>query len=221
MRKGLIFLCFQFTLFSVFSQNINYARKIVDTLTTEYFAGRGVINNGEKKAANYIANQFKKKGLKQFENSFFQEFNSPLNTFPKTVSVSFDGNKITPGSDFIVGAASGSIKGTFELIWYKTGQFSDQKELDKLVKKGFFANKFIILDNNVEENESDLFQQLKLNKVGAVGVIFLEDKLTQHLSATAKNYAILHVKRGVLKQTYKSISVVIDQELSSDTDRKT
>ena len=66
MRKGIVFLFFQFICFTVFSQNINSARKIVDTLTSEYFAGRGAVDDGEKKAANFIANHFKKQGLKYF-----------------------------------------------------------------------------------------------------------------------------------------------------------
>lgn len=216
MQKRVAFLFFQCICFSIFAQDINYARKIVDTLTTPYFAGRGAVNDGEKKAANYIANQFKKHGLNPFENSFFQEFSSPINTFPNKVNVSVDGEKIIAGIDFIVGAASGNVKGNFELFFYDTENLSNKIELDKLVKNSFFTNKFVVLTIKKNDVENETLQLLKENKVGAAGIIFIENKLTQHLSSVAKNYSILHVKKGVLNQQNKAIAVTIDQELKPD-----
>lgn len=215
MRKTIALVFFQFLFFSIFSQDINYAREIVDTLTLPYFAGRGAVDSGEKKAANYIANQFKNYGLKPIENSFFQEFNAPINTFPKRLDVSVDGKKIAPGTDFIVDAASRSVNGIFELYWCEKELFSNQNQLEDLVLKEFFANKFIVLDVKSVDSDNKLFQQLKLNKVGAAGVIFLEEKLTQHLSASVKNYPILHVQKEVLTSENKSIAIIIDQQLKS------
>ena len=215
MQKRIAFLFFQCICFSIFTQDINYARKIVDTLTSPYFAGRGAVDNGEKKASNYIANQFKKHGLKSFQNSFFQEFPSPINTFPNKINVKADGKEIKPGIDFIVDAASGSISGKFELFFYNKETLSNKIELNDLIKEGFFANKMIVLEVNNTGVESEVLQLLKHNKIGAAGIIFIENKLTQHLSSVAKNYAILHVKKEVLSQTHKSIVVTIDQQLNS------
>jgi len=213
MRKGISFLFFQLIFLTVFSQNINSARAIVDTLTSEYFAGRGAVDDGEKKAANFISNHFKQQGLKSFEKSFFQEFNAPINTFPKILKVSVDGQEIKPGSDFIVDAASGSSDGFFELYWYTEEYFSTKIELKKLVSEGFFTNKMVVLDLKNVAAENEVIQLLKQNAVEASGVIFIEDKLTQHLSSVAKNYPILHVLRSVLADITKSISIKIDQEL--------
>ncbi len=213
MRKGISFLFFQLIFLTVFSQNINSARAVVDTLTSEYFAGRGAVDDGEKKAANFIETHFKKQGLKSFGSSFFQAFNAPINTFPKALSVSVDGKEIIPGKDFIVDAASGGANGSFELYWYSSEHFSTKIELDKIVSEGFFINKIVVLDVKNVVAESEVLQQLKQNVVEASGVIFIEDKLTQHLSFVAKSYPILHVKRSVLADFAKSISVKIDQEL--------
>jgi len=216
MKKKIVFLFFLLNCLSVFSQDVKSARELIDTLTSKYFAGRGAVDSGEKKAANFIANHFKKQGLKSSENSFFQEFNYPINTFPKALSVSVDGQELIPGFDFIVDAASGGADGIFELYSYSKECFSTKSELDKLLSEGFFTNKMVVLDlkNIAEENE--VLQQLKQNKVAAAGIVFIEDKLTQHLSTVAKNYPILHVKRNVLATSAKSISVKIDQELKPD-----
>jgi len=215
MRKGIVFLFFQLICCAVFSQDLKFARGVVDTLTSEYFAGRGAVNNGEKKAANFIEAHFKKQGLKSVENSFFQEFKAPINTFPKVLSIIVDGQKIIPGSDFIIDAASGGADGDFELYWHNNEYFSTKVELDKLVNKGFFTNKITVLDVGKVATENEVFQRLKENKIGAAGIVFIEDKLTQHLSPVAKNYPILHVRRGVLADTSQSISVNIEQALMS------
>ncbi|MEJ6735555.1 MAG: M28 family peptidase [Flavobacteriales bacterium] len=215
MRKGKVFLFFQLICFSVFSQNINSARAVVDTLTSEYFAGRGAVDNGEKKAANFIANHFKKQGLKSVENSFFQEFNAPINTFPKALRVSFEGQEIIPGKDFIVDAASGGADGNFELYWQTNEHLLTKVELDKRVAEGFFTNKIVVLAIKNGGAENEVLQQLKENKIGAAGIVFIENELTQHLSPVAKNYPILHVRGGMLADFSKSIYIKIDQELIS------
>lgn len=214
--KGIVFIFFQVFCLAVFSQDVNFAKKTVDTLTTEYFAGRGAVDNGEKKAANFIESHFKKQGLKSFNNSFFQEFNAPINTFPKKMEVTIDGKEITPGIDFIVDAASGSGDGTFALFFYNKEELQSMSELNKLVDENFFANKFIVLKIKNSDKEGEVLPLLKMNKVGAAGIIFVEDKLTQHLSYVAHNYPVLHVREGVLKKSNNSISVKIDQELKSD-----
>ena len=39
---------------NAFSQDIAFARKMVDTLTSPYFWGRGYTNDGMKKAAEFL-----------------------------------------------------------------------------------------------------------------------------------------------------------------------
>lgn len=216
MRKGVALLFFQFICFSIFSQDINYARKIIDTLTSPYFAGRGAVDDGEKKAAKFISNHFKKSGLQPVDTSFFQEFDAPINTFPNKMEVAVDCGLMAPGIDFIVDAASGSVNGVFELFFYKKDEPLSKKALDEKIEEGFFTNKFIVLEIKNSEEENDITKALKHNNVNAAGIIFIESKLTQHLSYVSKNYPILHLKKGVLTNASKSISVKIDQELKSD-----
>lgn len=86
-----------------FAQDVDAARKTIDTLTSEYFWGRGYTNNGLKKAAEYLAAEFKHYGLKPLTGkNYCQEFQFPVNTFPGKMDVSVNGIELIPGRDFII-----------------------------------------------------------------------------------------------------------------------
>ena len=217
MRKTIFFLLFIFILSKLSSQNIDYAKSVIDTLSSKYFCGRGAVNNGEKKAAEFIAKEFNKSGLKKFNNTFFQEFNYPINTFPGKLSVSLEQTQLIAGEDYIVDAASGKIRGTFQLVWYNKENVPTKKQLKKLVSVGFFSNKFIVIDEKGVENKNELFRLLKLNVFGAEGIILIEnEKLTQHLSSSYNDFGILRIKREKISREYKSITLEIDQTFIRD-----
>jgi len=86
-----------------FAQDVDAARNTIDTLTSEYFWGRGYTNNGLKKAAEYLAAEFKHYGLKPLAGKDYrQEFQFPVNTFPGKMDVSVNGIELIPGRDFII-----------------------------------------------------------------------------------------------------------------------
>lgn len=217
MRKAIIFLLFQSFSLILFAQDIVYARKIINTLTSKHFSGRGAVNDGEKKAANYIANEFNQQGLKKIDSTFFQEFNYPINTFPGELTISFDNIKLIAGKDYLVDASSGRISGSFDLVWYNKDNAPSKSQLKKLASRNFFSNKFIVIDALGVEKENESFQLLKLNVFGAEGIILIEDdKLTQHLSSKYNDFGILRVKRENINRDYKTITVEIDQKFVRD-----
>ncbi|MEI6349365.1 MAG: hypothetical protein WCP69_15580 [Bacteroidota bacterium] len=46
------------------AQDSLYVRSPIDSLSSPRFFGRGYVNEGDKKAANFIANEFKKTNAK-------------------------------------------------------------------------------------------------------------------------------------------------------------
>ena len=216
MKKTFLFIIVQFLYFSIFSQNITYARIIIDTLTSSFFNGRGAVDEGEKKAATYLVKEYQKLGLLNFNATYFQTFTYPINTFPGNLAVSFGGTKLIAGKDYIVDAKSGSIAGTFKLVWYNKDNIPSKKELKKLVRINFFSDKFIVIDDEGVEKDKELFELLKINVFGAAGIIILESKkLTQRLSSSYNDFAILRVKRESIHRDYLSITVEINQKLES------
>ena len=98
------------------AQDSQYARSIVDTLTSTAFWGRGYIKDGMKKAAQYLSDQFTAQRLLPLKgSSFFQSFSYPVNTFPGKMEVSINGITLQPGVDFIVSEESSGFKGHLKL----------------------------------------------------------------------------------------------------------
>lgn len=207
------FVCFMIFHTTLFSQNIDYARDVIDTLTSSYFSGRGAVNDGEKRAADYIAKQFKYKGLKFFGDSFLQEFTYPINTFPGKMEVSLDNTQLIAGEDYLVDASSGKVNGTYNLVWYNKDNVPSKKQLKKLASRNFYDNKFIVIDSKGVEKEDEVFKLLKLNIFSAAGIILIENgKLTKHLSSTFNDFGILRVKNESINRDYRSITLAIDQK---------
>ncbi len=99
------------------SQDTLFNRKIVDTLSSKYFWGRGYTNDGMKKASAFLTNQLESFSLKPLDGkNFLQEFTYPANTFPGKMDVIINGTDLTPGVDFIVSPESkgASAKGNFQ-----------------------------------------------------------------------------------------------------------
>lgn len=111
-----------------FSQDSVFARRMVDTLTSPYFWGRGYTNDGMGKAARFITNEFKSYGLQPIQNeSFTQEFSFNVNTFPGKMEVTINGIALTPGKDFIVGPESSGLKAKGKLVQKDSVTFIDEQ----------------------------------------------------------------------------------------------
>ena len=111
-----------------FSQDIGFARKMVDTLTSSSFWGRGYTNDGMSKASIFIAGQFQSYGLKPLNgNDFFQSFSYPVNTFPGKMEVSINGKDLVPGKDFIISPESKGVKGKGSLEQADSVQFVNRQ----------------------------------------------------------------------------------------------
>ncbi|RDC54786.1 aminopeptidase [Pedobacter chinensis] len=99
-----------------YAQDSVYTRKMVNTLSSKEFWGRGYTKDGMKKAADFLAAEYKKLGLIPFSDSYKQDFNFPVNTFPGKMMVQINGKKLIPGKDFIVSNESPGIKQKATLI---------------------------------------------------------------------------------------------------------
>jgi len=99
------------------AQDSLFARKLVDTLTSPYFWGRGYTNDGMGKATRFISAQFKDYGLRPLDGKdFVQPFNFNVNTFPGAMDIALNGKQLVPGKDFVIGAGSKGVKGTGKLF---------------------------------------------------------------------------------------------------------
>src|SRR6185312_11940367 len=99
---------FQFIGYNTDAQDKTFAKNVIDTLCLPYFAGRGYVDDGDLKAAQYIVRKFHDAGLQTFDGAkgYIQPFNMPVNTFPGKMKVEIDGKELVPGQDYIVDPVS-------------------------------------------------------------------------------------------------------------------
>lgn len=117
MKKLLIISLWLITANYCFAQDLKYARKTLNTLTSKGFWGRGYTKNGMAKAADFIQSEFKSFGLQPMNGeSFKQDFLFSVNTFPGKMELTIDGKKLRPGKDFIVQQSSVGVKAKAGLV---------------------------------------------------------------------------------------------------------
>ncbi len=114
----------------VHAQSLSAGKKMVDTLTSAAFWGRGYTNDGMKKAGKFLTAEFQTYGLTPMKgNDFLQEFSYSVNTFPGKMEVCVNGKYLIPGKDFIIAAESHGIKADGVLIpSSEKDQFINPKE---------------------------------------------------------------------------------------------
>lgn len=85
-------------------------RSNLSILTSDYFQGRGYVNDGQELAAVFIQHRFVDMGLKPAPgtDTYVQGYTFPVNTFPGKMELSLNGKWLKPGDDYIIDAASAS-----------------------------------------------------------------------------------------------------------------
>ena len=187
---------FLFFIPPLIGQDINYARKVVDTLTSISMHGRGYVNHGDKVAASYIENEFQAMGLKPFKEKYFQEFYFSINTFPDTINVAINEEYLSPGVDYLILPNTTTVHGVFDCIWLNKSIINDKRKLRKF-KKTNFSKKIIIVDDKeiTEKEQLDFIKTLSANPLKAAGIIVLKDKLTWKTSRDTVAYIGLEILR--------------------------
>ena len=106
---------------------LDYAKRIVDTLCSPHFDGRGYVNNGDVRAGDFIANELRNLGVESFDEGYFQEYEFNVNTFPHPVEVILGKNDtLKPGTEYLVNPISGTAQGEFKVIEINKENFIDK-----------------------------------------------------------------------------------------------
>ena len=96
-------LVFLFVSNLLLAQDSLFARKMVDTLASPVFWGRGYTKDGVHKAAGFLTSKFKSYGLKPMDGkNYLQPFTYNVNTYPGKMEVAINGVTLRPGRDFII-----------------------------------------------------------------------------------------------------------------------
>lgn len=193
-NKAVFLLCF-FICFSSLSycQELKYAKKTIKKLSSRTFFGRGYINDGDLKAANFIRDELKKFGVKPFVPDYFQEYSFLVNIFPGEAEISINDKKLIPGTDFCIRPSTPEIHGTFDIIKLDTSLFKKATSEDI---KTQLANKFGIYDTTGWGNRWYQYFFRSKNQLPYMGTIHKIDRTP---------------KFGLSSRQSKDIAIVINQ----------
>jgi aminopeptidase YwaD len=208
---------------SLKGQNSNNFRKIVDTLASPSFEGRGYVDNGINRAADYIAGEFSKDSLLKLNGSYFQHFTIDVNTFPGAMELIVNNTKLIAGKDFIIDPVSPSFRGKFKTFNVCKSDLINDKYVQKVINKS--AGKFLVIDerNYKTDNTADdkklteTINFLKYGKqAGNIGTIILtNNKLDWSVAGFQAKKPVFSINAQAISKTIKTVSVSVDAEMKN------
>ncbi len=136
--KSIIPTIFLFTFFNCNSQDLEFGRKMVDTLSSPSFWGRGYTKEGMTKAGIFLSAKFTEFDLLPMGGkTFHQPYSYPVNTFPGKMMLTINKTILSPGKDFIVGGESKAISASGKLQQIDSVTFIDKRNsvIIKIVNK--------------------------------------------------------------------------------------
>jgi aminopeptidase YwaD len=116
MLKHLFFSAFLLSVVTNYAQK-EYALGIVDSLCSPRFHGRGYVQQGDTKAAQFIVQELKRLNIRSFpDKSYTQGYSFNVNTFPHAVEVILGDKMLKPGEDYLISPMSGPAQGDFDVV---------------------------------------------------------------------------------------------------------
>lgn len=216
--KKMLFIALSFICSGLIAQDKVFATQMVDSLTSENFAGRGYVRDGHVKAANFIARKFNEFGLKRFDTDFKQEFKISINTFGGACDLIIDKKLMFAGVDFLVDPSCPSITGKFDLVWLNPKIVGDAKKMIKFTSTDF-SNSFLIVDKTgiTDTTQLDFLDNMIHNPFQAKGIIIVQNKkFTWSMCQQQRPYPILYIKKDRITYKNKKIEVTIDAQLKKE-----
>lgn len=140
--KRLLLVILTLVAVQVDAQDLEHYKKIIKTLSSERFQGRGYAEDGANKAGKWIAKEFARVDA---DEVICQPFTLNINTFPGKMELSVDGKRQTPGVDFTLREFNPSIKGEFKLYYIDMLHYDPEKMFADLATPEY-EGAFVVCD---------------------------------------------------------------------------
>ncbi|MBZ0242255.1 MAG: M28 family peptidase [Bacteroidales bacterium] len=190
---------------SLHGQDRSYVNGVVKKLSAADMHGRGYVNDGDARAANYLAGQMKEAGLQSFGKDYFQAYDFPLNTFPGKMTCAVDGKQLQAGSEFVVHPATKSTRKSFELVWLPD-TLTQLSSIYALVDTNQLAGKMLVVPEGVKD--------AYLRGIPGVPALMqtVEKAMWWHVSGAANpgDKVMLKVKKSSITANAKSCEIDLE-----------
>ena len=209
---------FLFGIPSILYSQQDFGLKVVKELCSKEYCGRGYVNDGHVKAAHYINKRFEEFGLSKFNNNYFQYFNIQANTFPDSVSLYVEGNKLETGIDYLISSVSGSAKGAFNLRFINRNNIIQFLEDLQNNNVQFDENAYVLDDAGTQDNDTlQLFRELGRFIAQKSPVFKINDsKFTWSVGKEQVPFPIVEIKSKTLPKSTKKVSLNIHNVFKSN-----
>lgn len=201
--------------FSLSAQHRELAQQTINELCTDDMAGRGYINSGEKKAAEYIASKFKSIGLKAKTDNYMQPFQLDVNTITNVV-VKQDDRQLVPGVDYLTSPQSGSVKLSGP-TFYVSQRLLTSPKVAKKVKRAAKRGYIPVISNYDAKDETTAKNIAQIRKcVGNTTMVFLKEYLTWSVGREQTKSAEIWLLASSFDRMAKTMSIDIESNLIKD-----
>ncbi|MCB9240816.1 MAG: M28 family peptidase [Flavobacteriales bacterium] len=196
------------------AQNVDYAQGIIDTLTSDYFYGRGYVQSGDEKAARFISDEFQKLGVKDLNGERFHEFSFPVNTFPGDMQVEVDGKMLRTGIDYVVDPSSAGIhQKNIKIKHLSEYVLLDDKLFAKAMKRNHRAYA-VMVDTVSSDSTAKARRKEFINGFKGHCLIQIETDLTWSVARHQSDQVIIKLKPGW--EAASTVSLQIDAEFQKN-----
>ncbi|MEA2043255.1 MAG: M28 family peptidase [Bacteroidota bacterium] len=169
---------------STHSQDIAYAKNVIDTLCTTFFNGRGYAYSGDSLAADYLKNE-----LTNFTDEvIYQHFSLSVNSLHGESFFSIGEDSMAIGKDYLPSAFSCPVSDTFEYVVFDKDIYYNKSNFRKFLQQDHFGQVLIIDTTGIDTPEfKDFYPYIvRLNYFGAAGIVELTEHLPPAVPASEK-----------------------------------
>ena len=213
----LLLINYSILLPSIFGQSpiTTYGKEITTRLCSPSMEGRGYVNEGCSKAAQFILNEFNRLGLEPLNGYSTQPFYLDVNTFPRKCKVKFGLNKKSPGIDYLIHPSSAGYKGRLsiipltaaEVLKYTFGREGQQGKAVAFIPRAGMSNDTIKMVRTKLE---------KLARTEIAVVEFTREKLTWSVSNEQFKYPYIQYFDTVLSRIPTHIKLSVEANIKHD-----
>jgi hypothetical protein len=194
------------------SQNLAYAKTIINTVCSEKYHGRSYDFGSDKPLAEYIVEELKANKVKPYKKSYYQDFSINYNSLSGNNLVKINSSTLKPGEDYIISSFSSSVSGKYPVITLDKKIIDDSVRYRELIKQDF-SEKIILIDT-AGIKRKDFIQAYELitiqNYLKAKAIIRIEDKnLIFYPSQIANEFTLISISRNCYKETINSVELDI------------
>ncbi len=175
-----------------FSQDLNYVRYLVDTLSSPTMAGRGYVDGGLEIAADFIAAQFDSLGIAPLFDQRFQPFDHPVNSFPQTPLVRIDEEELIAGEHFLVNGNSPDHSGSYRIVHLDTTYIDHPERIMLRTNVAYLVHPVSPHNRDGASKRAGMIRELS----GHVSVIDPVQKLTWSVGTDPYTHPVIEIDKA-------------------------